>query len=242
MGLPERLGSLLSLPLVGAGVLLLPGAVFSAGLGWRERRPVLPAALIWWLGYSLIYALLLPVTYQHGRYLMPAMPAYFLAGLAGAVELLARWKGRGLLTRVVKKVWVGASAAVWLGFAVMGVFTYAGDVAIINTEMVKTAQWVADELPGGALVAAHDIGALGYYGRHELVDLAGLISPEVIPFIRDEARLGRYLNERGVEYLVTFPGWYSDLTRGKAILYTSEGRYAPVAGGENMSVFRWSDP
>ena len=53
-------------------------------------------------------------------------------------------------------------------------------------------------LPGGfpriflvnAIVAAHDIGALGYLDDHQLVDLAGLITPEVIPFMLDEEHSG----------------------------------------------------
>jgi len=105
--------------------------------------------------------------------------------------------------------------------------------------MVAAAQWVSKNTETNAIIAAHDIGALGYYGERQLVDLAGLISPDVIPFIRDEEKLARFLNENNVEYLVTFPGWYEKLDSGKTVLWQSSGEYAIEQGGENMVVFRW---
>jgi hypothetical protein len=105
--------------------------------------------------------------------------------------------------------------------------------------MVATAHWVARNTDQDALIAAHDIGALGYFAGRRLLDLAGLVSPEVIPFIRDEARLAAYLDERQADYLVTFPGWYPALVAGANPVYRSTGNASPAQGGENMVVYRW---
>ncbi len=121
-----------------------------------------------------------------------------------------------------------------------GAYAYARDVAVIESEMVDTARWVSDNVPPQALVAAHDIGALGYFGEHDLVDLAGLVSPEVIPFIRDESRIAGYLTEKQVEYLVTFPDWYPLLTADLDPIFTSGAVYAPAFGEMNMAVYRWN--
>jgi hypothetical protein len=80
---------------------------------------------------------------------------------------------------------------------------------------------------------------MGYFGNHNLVDLAGLINPEVIPFITDEKRIAAYLDERRVDYLVTFPSWYPSLTRGLHLVFTTGAPYAPSQGGENMAVYLW---
>ncbi len=88
-------------------------------------------------------------------------------------------------------------------------------------------------------MAAHDIGAMGYFSGHEIIDLAGLVNPEVIPFIRDEGKLEEYLNSVGVDYLVTFPGWYPQLTENRQPVYSSGGTISPKSGGENMAVFPW---
>ena len=44
------------------------------------------AAAIWFVGFLALYAWILPVTYQHGRYVMPAMPIFFLLALAGMLD------------------------------------------------------------------------------------------------------------------------------------------------------------
>jgi len=109
---------------------------------------------------------------------------------------------------------LAVTGIVLVSFWGLGGRGYANDVGFIETEMVATAHWVASHTPQDALLAAHDIGALGYFGGRDLLDMAGLVSPEVIVFIRDEDRLRDYLTEKGVRYLVTFPSWYPDLIRG----------------------------
>ncbi|HJW90394.1 MAG TPA: hypothetical protein VJ436_07110, partial [Anaerolineales bacterium] len=93
-----------------------------------------------------------------------------------------------------------------------------------------------------ARVAAHDIGALGYFGQRDLLDLAGLVSPEVIPIIRDEAGLADLLDSRSVAYLVVFPDWYPRLVDRGTLVYSTRARFAPELGAQNMAVYRWQAP
>ncbi len=53
----------------------------------------------------------------------------------------------------------------------------------------QTSLWVHAHTDSADLIAAHDIGALGYFGGRPILDLAGLVNPEVIPFIRDQEKL-----------------------------------------------------
>jgi len=72
------------------------------------------------------------------------------------------------------------------------------------------------------------------------VDLAGLVSPEVIPFIRDEDALLRYILARGADYLVTFPSWYPRMVQDPRLqpVFRTGAPWAPMLGGENMAVYR----
>jgi hypothetical protein len=237
-GIFYRLWEQAALPLVGAGVLLLPGFIYYLVDSLRHKAWARLAGGIWFAGYLAIYALRLPVTYQHGRYLMPAMPVYFLWGLAGVALVLSGLPERPVW-RVLGRTWLVSIVVVWASFFLIGANAYRKDVAVIQTEMVATANWVAENIPPGDLIAAHDIGALGYFGGNTLLDLAGLVSPEVIPFIRDQALLAAYLDEMGVEYLVTFPSWYPILVRDLQPVYSSRGTIAPEIGGENLVVYRW---
>lgn len=234
-----RFGQVGLQPFVGALALLLPGIGWAV---WRSvaKRDVMLILLLGWVGaFITSYALRLPVTYQHGRYLIPVIPVLVVLGSVGLARLL-RPQAERLLPRVVSRVWVVAMPTLALVFCGLGATTYGRDVRIIETEMVQTARWIATNTLPTDLIAAHDIGALGYFAPRPLLDLAGLVSPEVIPFIRDEARLRVWLTERQATYLVTFPNWYPALTASlDSPLYTTHAPYSPQAGGENMAVYRW---
>jgi hypothetical protein len=236
-----RFSNIALLPMIGAGIILLPGSIFLTLDRIRKRDWAILSGMIWFLGYIILYAARLPVTYQHGRYLMPAMPIYFIWGFAGMFMIGTkiskfRWK------QVLMTAWHLSTGIALFAFWLLGARAYATDVAVIESEMVPAAMWVSKNLPPDALVAAHDIGALGFFAPRKLLDLAGLISPEVIPFIRDETQLAHYLDEKQADYLITFPDWYPDLTSGLTLAFSSQGIFAPSLGQENMSVFYWSAP
>jgi hypothetical protein len=225
-------------PFIGVGIALLPGLLSMIVRGIRDRAWARLIPLLWAAGYLVIYALLLPVTYQHGRYAMPAVPILMILGFEGLSQW-AKLESMNTLKRFISRFWLLSAIAILIVFWVIGASVYAEDVAIIETEMVDTAKWISEHTERDALIAAHDIGALGYFGQREILDLAGLISPEVIPILRDEAALERYLDERGAQYLMTFPGWYPHLTQRGAEVYRSDGSFSPAAEGENMVVYRW---
>jgi hypothetical protein len=227
-----------SLPMIGVGALLLPGFVLQIIRDSRSRNWGALAGAIWVAGYLFLYAWRLPVTYQYGRYVMPVMPVYYVWGLAGLIGWV-RLDSTSVWRRVLGRAWVLSTALVTLAFWVIGARVYARDVAIIESEMVAAAHWVAGNTPADAVVAAHDIGALGYFSHRQLIDLAGLISPEVIPFIRDEPKLAGFLDARRAQFLVTFPQWYPWLVEQSQLLFLTGGQFSPAIGGENMAVYRW---
>jgi hypothetical protein len=66
-----------------------------------------------------------------------------------------------------------------------------------------------------------------------------LVSPEVIPFLRDEDRIAKYLDQRGVAYLVAFPDWYQHLTSGLDPIFRTGAPLAHALESQNMMVYRW---
>jgi len=232
-----RLAEQWSVGLVGVGAVLAVGFVASIWSDATGKRWARLAPAVWWLAFLAVYAVRLPVTYQHGRYAMPTIPVLVLLGAEVMLTAVLRASGTG--ARLLTRAWVMAAVATAIAFLVPGARAYGQDVAIIETEMVASARWIAANTEPGDLIAAHDIGAVGYFSDRTLIDLAGLISPEVIPFLRDEARLAAYLQAHGADYLMTFPGWYPGLVEGRTPVYRSTAAYAPAAGGENMAVYPW---
>lgn len=225
-------------PLTGIGIVLVPGMILGLLVnrkGWNLARF---APIAWVIVYLGSYALRLPVTYQHGRYAIPTIPVLLLLGVDGFL----RWADLNS-----PRFWKRFLSRTWLilAFVILGIFwgigarAYGRDVAIIETEMVNPAKWIAEHTDNGALIAAHDIGALGYYGQRQILDLAGLVSPEVIPIIRDEVELANYIQDQEADYLMTFPGWYPYLSAIGIPVYQSDGNFSPDDGGENMQIYRW---
>jgi hypothetical protein len=137
----------------------------------------------------------------------------------------------------------GVFASLVFIFLLLGARQYADDVALIEGEMVNVAHWLNQNTRPDELVAAHDIGAIGYFAERPLLDLAGLISPEVAPFLgdEDEAALAEYVRQSEAQYLVTAPGWpYPSLTaEGRAsLLYTTGYSRTLEQNYNNMSVYR----
>ncbi len=235
-----RLSVLLVQLLTGPSVILLPGVVAAVVMALRRKAWATLAAMAWCGGYLLLYILRLPA-YQHGRYLMPAMPLFFLFGLLAYAEFV-KSNLFGRQHWAVQTVGQFSLLLVTVGFVVLGARSYGQDVGLIESEMVATAKWAASNLPEHAVIAAHDIGALGYFDDHALIDLAGLVSPEVIPFIRNESRLTLFLNHRHANYLIAFPAFYPVLTGNLKAVWTTGGPFAPELGEKNMSVYLWPGP
>lgn len=234
----KRFFSIFSLPLIGSSILLLPGFLYDIYQIIKQKDWKMVFIALWYLGFIIMYTTLLPVTYQYGRYIMPAMPIFFIIGLIGTIKLISL-PNKHFLTKVLTRGWVLSIILLSFGFFVIGGKAYSDNVRLIESEMVKCAQWINQNTPQESLIAAHDIGALGYFGNRRIIDLAGLISPEIIPIMRNEAELSTKLDQMGADYLMTFPSWYKTLPDDKPIVFTGGINLKGEKVTDNMTVYLW---
>lgn len=206
------------------------------------------ALSLWSIGLPLIYAFLHASLYQHGRYLMPLIPCNAVIGIVGLLEAgrLARrrgWHSR-LLTRkpptLILLLLIAGTA--WRLPTMARQYTW--NVREINQMHVAIGHWVAEHTPPDATLALNDIGAITYVSEREIVDLAGLVTPEVIPLLRSPQRgqhLINFLAERDVRYVIIFPNWFPNLAAREDSLtpvhqVTLEHR--TIVGGETMVIYQ----
>jgi hypothetical protein len=102
--LPSRLAAVGILPFIGAQALLLPGVLAAVWGALRTRHWELLLAAGWGLVFAGAYALRLPVTYQHWRYLIPTIPIWIALG-AGGVFTLLHLSAESWLPRVISRAW-----------------------------------------------------------------------------------------------------------------------------------------
>lgn len=240
-----RVQSLIIPILAGGQFLLIPGIlIFLWMIVKRESARhglILLLPLIWAFGLIFLYAGRLPAPYQHGRYVIPALPAIVLVGNAGVLYAVRMWKYQ-MLPRVVSRALLASALVGQVVFTViLAPPIYATDVSIINEEMVASAQWIDENIPKDELLAIHDIGAVGYFTPRSMLDIAGLVSPDVAPIVDDADALWQLMQDRDAKYLMAFPDQIpgDDVNDPRLCrVFMTGGKTAPKQGGANMAIYR----
>jgi len=139
-----------------------------------------------------------------------------------------------------------AFGAVYLALAVVAMFPaatrYGWAVQNINAMQVHLGRWVDEHLPKRGTIAVNDIGAIAYFSRREVIDLMGLVSPDIIPYRREgEAGVIRYLVERCPGHVIVFPAWFPQMTARRDLIepiYRVRLEHNTVSGADEMVVYR----
>jgi hypothetical protein len=214
---------------------LLPLALLPAiVLAWRRHAAlgVLGLALV---AHPIGMALLAPYRgpgFQEGRYSVHLLPLALVVVLVGLGPPLRRW------WRPVLLVWLGLAA--WTLPAAST--RYAWGVQNIEAMQVSIGRWVDANVPRTGRLAVNDIGAIAYVSRREIIDLMGLVTPEILPYRRrGEEGVLRFVREACPDYVIIFPTWFPGLA-GRADLLEPVHRVrlerVEVSGGPEMVVYR----
>jgi hypothetical protein len=119
---------------------------------------------------------------------------------------------------------------------------YAWGVQNINAMQVHLGRWVDAHLPRSATLAVNDIGAIAYFSRRPVIDLMGLVTPEIRPYRRaGEAGVLRFVAERCPDFVIVFPTWFPEMTARRELLtpiYRVRLDRNEVSGGPEMVVYR----
>ena len=172
------------------GVLVLALA-FAGGRVWR--RPVAALQLLPWLWVTALPALYAARGVQViSRYLLIVMPV--LGWLAWrAAE--AWWLGSDLAPasrRAARTVALGAAVAALVLIENAAVYRSAvlpqvrSFTAGLEGSLIRWGRWFERHAPEHATIATPDIGAIGYYSRRRILDVAGLVTPEMLPYLERE--------------------------------------------------------
>jgi hypothetical protein len=212
---------------------LLPLALPATVLAWRRGGRALGVAALALLAHPLGMALLAPYRgpgFQEGRYCIHLLPLAAIVLAVGLARLLERWP--------VGLVWL--ALAVWV--LVPASERYAWGVQNIEAMQVRLGHWVVANTRPRARLALNDIGAIAYVSRREVVDLMGLVTPEILPYRRaGEDGVIRFVTEVCPDYVIVFPAWFPRLASRTDLLEPLERlrlERVEVAGAAEMVVYR----
>jgi len=81
---------------------------------------------------------------------------------------------------------------------------YGRAVKTVNDLHVNIGYWMAENTPEDAVFATHDAGAVRFISNRSMIDLAGLVSPDIIHGNMTPRETLSYLREKGCTYFVYF--------------------------------------
>ena len=196
--------------------------------------------LLFIIGLITIYYLKLPFSHRFGRYLLPVIPFYILISIAGV---------KSICDFIFKKISNGKTALPNLVFIIYSItavglftnynsnskddFTFMSKYS--NDRHVAAGKWLKQNTPESAIIATHDIGAIGFYGERKIIDLAGLVTPELTAHLQDKNYadyINDYLSRQKVDYLVTLRNWF-EVVNDKPI-------YTAINNFEFLDIFKFN--
>ncbi len=111
--------------------------------------------------------------FPHGRMIIPILPLVYLAGLAGLATLLSRVS--------MPAIQSGAIAAAVLTLGAVSLYHASLELSWpveherqAFQDRVVLAKWMSENTPPDYTIAAFAVGAIGYYGERDVLDLLGL--------------------------------------------------------------------
>lgn len=191
-----------------AVLLLAPLGLACVVSQWRKPHPAGVLGL-WVMGLPLLMALTVNAVWHYGRYTLPLWPALVVLAVCGLHWLWEKFK--------LPQAGYGVVALLFLAGGSWQLPTWS---IILNHSVreileidVRLGYWLAKNTPASAVIAVDDIGAIGFLSGRELIDLNGLVSPELWPAVRLPERpqrnveLTRLLSQTRPDYVVSFPLW-----------------------------------
>jgi hypothetical protein len=216
-------------------LLLVPGAGFAIYHALKVKNILHSYPLAWFLTLIGLYAVALPAIYDHGRYLMPLIPLIIIYGVEGLDQLLKSFKLTSLLRSVIWFSLFSMFLLLWIN----GASDYAYRIQLFNKVHMKAAQWINTNTPQNAVIATHDIGIIGYYTQRQIVDLAGLITPEIVPIMNNPQKMAAFVRGKQVTYLLVYSGYYRELLTAldAQLVYSPGAEQLRAMGVEPFEVY-----
>jgi hypothetical protein len=190
------------------GVLGIMRSIFK-----KERNNFL-VLFLFIIGLIGIYYIKLPFAHRFGRYLMPVIPFYIIIAVSGIKIFFdfisVKFKSAGI-PNFLFIIYLIAACGVLINGNIKEVKEYTFFCKYHNDRHVAVGKWLKANTNESAVIATHDIGAIAFYSERKIIDMAGLITPELIDQINKplySEYLNNYLSIHKADYLVTLRNWF----------------------------------
>ena len=189
---------------------------------------------------------------NNSRYLLPIFNLFFVVSI-----IVMAWVLNIILIGIFKLMDCEETKllAVTISFLVLvlPLFTpyidqatyYGKAVKTVNDLHVNIGYWIDENTPEDSVFATHDAGAVRFISNRTMIDLAGLVSPDIIHGNMTSQDILRYLRAQGCNYFVYFDDlfsywtWYLPYNSYEQVYTVTIPPEVHVGGGRpTMSVYQ----
>ncbi|UCE11054.1 MAG: hypothetical protein JSW61_03730 [Candidatus Thorarchaeota archaeon] len=234
----------------GIFLIEMPSIAIGGALGSILLLKGRPFPWLLCISLAVLYRLTTPYAalINNARYLVPIFNLFTVVAIAGLSILLTRIHEWVLADEhdMTLNMFVGWFIIAIIVIPPIGSYFvqapfYGNAVKNINEQQVHIGLWLRDNTPEDAVLAIHDAGALRFFSNRVVIDLAGLVSPDIIHGNMSSIETLQYLKDQGCEYFVFFDelmvGWSGYLSGAIERIYTVTLPDNVISGRDTMSVF-----
>jgi len=203
---------------------------------------------LWVILLPLVSSFIAPNWRHHGRYLIPLIPFINIIAIyiLRKVHLYYN-ESRSSRSVLIRKISIALIliASINSGFLFAGVLGW--NVENINNQQGKIADWLNQNLPNEKAFGMNDIGIITFKTKKYVVDMAGLVTPEVFKFQKMSYEAGskelfKFLKAKGVNYIIIYPDWFEYIMANyNGVLtqvYSQKLEKNTICGGIEMFVYK----
>ena len=233
-----------------AGLLFLVSAIFyitNIKKYFTELR-YLNLIFLWTILLPLAMSVLIPNWRHHVRYMIPVLPFVNLI----AVYLLLNVLDYNILTKLKSRLlenkrYIYILLIFSLAYYIVYAIALGKNTDNINSQQVKLANWVRDNTDANDALALNDIGAITFINKRKVVDMAGLITPEILKYRtymwNDNLDSINYLlKKNNVSYIIIYDHWFEEYLKkyGNTLTYVTSAvlEENTICGGKEMKVYK----
>ena len=193
----------------GLYILFLPLSLLGIAQLWRVDR-AWRLVVIWAALYAAAYALLGAPTYAW--YYVPLLIAGAISSALGLLFLFDFFRLLANRMRLPAATPVSLTGLLLVllihGQISSALWRHQGRMSDPRVRIYQTAgEWFLSNSDEDASIAALEIGALGYYSRRQMIDLYGLVTPELVPYLSRgvESTIEEALRRYEPDFIVDMP-------------------------------------
>jgi arabinofuranosyltransferase len=203
---------------------------------------------IWIILLPLISSFIAPNWRHHGRYLIPLIPFINIT----AIYIFVYKFNRSQMPSP-KEARVYRIILITILFVLSGINAFVFARALgwntdnINNQQINTANWINANIPNEKCIAVNDIGAITFLTNKRIVDMEGLVTPEIFKIntlqpVQKNLQTLYLLRRNGVNYLIIYPDWYVSFVNSYGSfferVYSARLENNTICGGDNMVVYK----